>query len=201
MIETAQVSKKPAPSGLKIAFTRVVDWGFPKVMVVMILIIVFDLQLDAMGCRLTISGSLPSGLWRIERVDAKTFKFRPGDIVALCPPSTPALELAKQRGYISAGRCPNDFEEMDKPIGAIAGMKVTFTDAGVMIDGQLVPNTPIATKDGLGHALPQILTPMTIPEGQVFLLSNYNPKSFDSRYFGPVPVTQVIGLFHPVWTK
>jgi type IV secretory pathway protease TraF len=32
-----------------------------------------------------------------------------------------------------------------------------------------------------------------VPRGYVWLMSDYNPRSFDSRYFGPIPVKQIQG--------
>jgi type IV secretory pathway protease TraF len=38
-----------------------------------------------------------------------------------------------------------------------------------------------------------------VPPGQVWLLSGHDSRSFDSRYFGPVPVANVQGVARPVW--
>jgi type IV secretory pathway protease TraF len=37
-------------------------------------------------------------------------------------------------------------------------------------------------------------------DDELFLLSTTNPASFDSRYFGPVSVSAVIGSAQPIWT-
>jgi type IV secretory pathway protease TraF len=37
-------------------------------------------------------------------------------------------------------------------------------------------------------------------ENELFLLSNTNPASFDSRYFGPIDTAAVLGVARPLWT-
>ncbi|MBI3531959.1 MAG: S26 family signal peptidase, partial [Burkholderiales bacterium] len=37
-------------------------------------------------------------------------------------------------------------------------------------------------------------------DGELFLLSATNPASFDSRYFGPIAASAVIGSAQPLWT-
>jgi type IV secretory pathway protease TraF len=39
-----------------------------------------------------------------------------------------------------------------------------------------------------------------LSDGELFLLSTTNPASFDSRYFGPIAASAVIGAAHPLWT-
>ncbi|WP_436003827.1 S26 family signal peptidase [Rhizobium sp. LjRoot30] len=38
-----------------------------------------------------------------------------------------------------------------------------------------------------------------VPPGTVFLHSEF-PGSFDSRYFGPLPMDGILGLAREVWT-
>ena len=49
-----------------------------------------------------------------------------------------------------------------------------------------------------GKPLPHLDGCLVVPEGTVFLASQ-TPKSLDSRYFGPVPMTQLRATAHPVW--
>jgi type IV secretory pathway protease TraF len=52
---------------------------------------------------------------------------------------------------------------------------------------------------GPGAAILQLCR--RLEPGELFLLSVTNPASFDSRYFGPVSASAVIGVAHPVWLE
>ena len=53
--------------------------------------------------------------------------------------------------------------------------------------------------DRLGRPLPSWRQCRRLRPGELFLLSRTNPASFDSRYFGPVSASAVIGVARPVW--
>jgi type IV secretory pathway protease TraF len=38
-----------------------------------------------------------------------------------------------------------------------------------------------------------------IGEGEVFLMSRDEPASLDSRYFGPIPLSAILGRAGPLW--
>ncbi|RVC82503.1 S26 family signal peptidase, partial [Mesorhizobium sp. M2A.F.Ca.ET.046.02.1.1] len=40
-----------------------------------------------------------------------------------------------------------------------------------------------------------------LTKDEVFLLGNETNRSFDSRYFGPVPAQKIIGRLVPLWTE
>jgi type IV secretory pathway protease TraF len=53
--------------------------------------------------------------------------------------------------------------------------------------------------DSLGRPLPQALPFCDyLKPGAFFVFSNYT-KSFDSRYFGPIQKSQIIGVAKPLW--
>ncbi|MBF2945603.1 S26 family signal peptidase, partial [Pseudomonas aeruginosa] len=64
-----------------------------------------------------------------------------------------------------------------------------------------VPSAAVLPADRLGRALPALPLCRRLEPGELFLLSVTNPASFDSRYFGPVSASTVIGVAHPVWLE
>ena len=104
-----------------------------------------------------------------------------------------AAALAAQRGYLPA-RIP-----LLKRVGAVAPQEVCVFGALVWIDG--VPVAAVRSADRLGRPLPSWPQCRRLQAGEIFLLSTTNPASFDSRYFGPVSTSAVIGVAHPVWLE
>ena len=115
-----------------------------------------------------------------------------GSIVLTTLPADTAA-LAAQRRYLPA-RVP-----LLKRVGAVAPQSVCVFDALVWIDG--VPVAALLPADRLGRPLPSWPQCRQLRPGEVFLLSSTNPASFDSRYFGPVSASAVIGVAHPVWLE
>ena len=59
---------------------------------------------------------------------------------------------------------------------------------------------PVLAQDPSGKLLPQWRGCRALLKGEFFVFSNRIPNSFDSRYYGPVKVDQIMGVFEPVAT-
>lgn len=142
------------------------------------------------------SDSVPVGWYRVDPLDhGASSQPRPlsvGSIVLTRLPAD-AAALAAQRGYLPA-RIP-----LLKRVGAVAPQHVCIFDALVWIDG--VPVAAVLAADRLGRTLPSWPQCRRLAPGELFLLSVTNPASFDSRYFGPVSASAVIGVAHSVWLE
>lgn len=134
------------------------------------------------------SDSVPLGWYRIGPPKALSV----GSFVLVHLPAAPRM-LAARRGYLP-WRIP-----LLKRIGAVAPQAVCVRGGIVRIDGVRVAITlPV---DGSGRRLTPWSQCRRLRAGELFLLSTSNPASFDSRYFGPVKTSAVIGLAHPLWTR
>lgn len=144
------------------------------------------------GLRVNLTPSYPLGLWRIEPLARDPAV---GDLIFICPPPDPAFEVARERGYLGHGLCPGWYSPLIKTVVAVVGQHVVIAD-DITIDDARLPHSSVRPADGEGRAL----TPATggiVPNGKLFLFSEF-AGSYDSRYFGPVPATGVLGLAHPL---
>lgn len=153
----------------------------------------------ANGYRINQSDSMPPGLYQVSPVSRPIQK---GDNVWFCPPDTPDFQYGRDvLGIIPPGACPGNFLHMMKPVVAVEGDRVDVKPNGVYVNGKLVVNSQPLTRDNLGHPLKPRLGNFHLSLGQIWVVSHFNPRSYDSRYFGPVSEKQVEGVARPVWVK
>lgn len=142
------------------------------------------------------SDSVAIGWYRVDPLAHPTESPPPavqaGRIV-LVPLPPAAAVLAARRGYLPL-RIP-----LLKPVAAVAPQTVCVRDGLVRIDG--MPVAAVLRRDGRGRPLRAWPSCRRLRPGELFLLSTTNPASFDSRYFGPVRVSTVLGIAHPVWLE
>ena len=146
------------------------------------------------GLRLNIaSNSLPPGLYRI----APRGK---GSDLLICPTGI-AESISISRGYRPKGAgCGDGYAPLLKPISARYGDTVTVSSAGIAINGRLLSNSKQYPKDALSRPLPQVPTgTYPVLPGTVWVISSYNRYSFDSRYFGPIPLDEKVRYANPFW--
>lgn len=144
------------------------------------------------GLRFNLTPSYPLGLWHIVPL---TRDVVVGDLVFVCPPRTPAFEMALERGYLRHGLCPGWMSPLIKTVAAVAGQRVDI-GASIAVDGVPLAHSRIHPVDGAGRALVPAASGV-VPAGQLFLTSEF-AGSYDSRYFGPVPAAGILGLARPI---
>ena len=135
------------------------------------------------------SDSVPVGWYRIEPADSPPRTLSVGSIVLARLPADVAA-FAAQRDYLPA-HIP-----LLKRVGAVAPQHVCTVDRELRIDG--VPVAALLSTDRMGRPLPSWQQCRPLTDGELFLLSGTNPASFDSRYFGPIAVSAVIGTAQPI---
>ncbi|ANP91594.1 conjugative transfer signal peptidase TraF [Rhizobium leguminosarum] len=146
------------------------------------------------GLRINTTPSEPLGLWRVAPLDRPVLV---GDMVFVCPPENDAVSEGFERGYLRSGLCPGGFGPLIKTVAAVGGQRIAIA-GNVTIDGRPIANSRLVSQDGQGRPL-RPYAGGTIPAGFLFLHSPF-PGSWDSRYFGPVPGSGVLGLAEQVLT-
>lgn len=146
------------------------------------------------GFRLNLTPSEPLGLWRIVALQRPV---ETGDLVFICPPVTASFEEARRRGHVRRGLCPGGFAPLIKTVAALPGQHVEIAE-NVTVDGRPLPSSIVRASDGEGRPITPFKTGI-VPLRNLFLHSSF-ASSYDSRYFGPVPDTGLLGLARPVLT-
>lgn len=131
------------------------------------------------------SPSAPVGLYRLTTADS----LRRGDLVAIAPPEPLARFLA-EGGYLPLG------VPLLKHVAAVAGQRVCRSGGVVSIDGAVAATA--LQRDRRGRPLPIWDGCYALGADEIFAL-NAPSDSLDSRYFGPLPTTSIIGRATPLW--
>ena len=146
------------------------------------------------GYRVNFTPSYPLGIWQIETLDRPVAV---GDRVFICPPSGPAVDLARERFYLPRGLCPAGTAPLIKTVVALAGQSIRV-EGQVIIDDVPLAASTVHAQDAEGRPMKPWMGGI-VPEGEVFLHSNF-VGSYDSRYFGPLPAAGILGLAREVLT-
>ncbi len=107
-----------------------------------------------------------------------TYKFRPierGDIVVFKSPQNPDIDYIKR-------------------IIGLPGDTVLFQNETVAVNGVILNESYISDKTTLwegGYIREGV--PVVVPKGEVLVLGDNRPRSSDSREFGPIPISSIIG--------
>ncbi len=107
-----------------------------------------------------------------------TYKFREpnrGDVVVFHSPKNTDIEFIKR-------------------IIGLPGDKIVIRNSEVYVNDTLIEEPYIAEKTPLwdGGYIKED-EPLIVPSGQIFVMGDNRPRSSDSREFGPVPISSIIG--------
>ena len=124
-----------------------------------------------------------------------------GDIVVFHPPNslTCAANVPASEPCPRSNSQPSSQYFVKRVIG-LPGDRISISGGHPVINGKLLRNEPYITPcegSGSGCSLPHA---MTVPPGEYFMLGDNRGDSDDSRYWGPIPGSWIIGeVFATYW--
>ena len=137
----------------------------------------------------------PAGVYRVVARGIER-----GGLVAACLPIRIAQE-GLARGYLRTGACVGNAEPVGKIVGALPGDSVEIEPGWVAVNGARFARSKVATHDSADRPLPHVAWGShRVGPGQVWLFGFNDRRSWDSRYFGPIPLANVRGEIEPVVT-
>jgi|SRR5687768_11609739 len=143
------------------------------------------------GLHINYTKSAPMGLW----IERPAVSLKRGSMVSICPPSVPIVKDLTEQGRLSPGDCAETgARPLLKPVAAMEGDMVRIRlGQPVYINNRALSNSLPAS--GLS-AWPD--GDYTVSPGEVWVFSDYSNRSFDSRYFGPVSVSDIRAEVKPL---
>jgi len=147
------------------------------------------------GLRINTTPSAPKGLWHVSALAATG--IRRGMLVEVCPPEHPTVAALRDEHHLLPGSCASGVAPFLKPVAAIAGDTVSIRrEQPVRVNGRELAHTVASPQMPAWPDGEYMVEP-----GTLWLLSGYSENSFDSRYFGPVPVSHVRAKAVPLLTQ
>lgn len=130
--------------------------------------------------------SLPTGFYFNEKRD----HFEVGDLSILSIPSSAI-------SYLMDNEILDKEDVLLKYILGKEGDYFCTKNGKFTINEELIG--PIFSEDSRGNPLPKLNICGALPKGFVVVGNSDKANSFDSRYFGAVPVSLLIGVAHPLY--
>lgn len=104
------------------------------------------------------------------------------------------FESIKRGDVVVFASLKNAYIDFIKRIIGLPGDQVKVADGEVSVNGiQLQENYISAKTTVFAGGFMQNDVEITVPEGEVFVMGDNRPRSSDSREFGPVPISNIIG--------
>jgi conjugative transfer signal peptidase TraF len=150
--------------------------------------------LQGFGVRVNLTPSEPRGLYLLTQKP-----WQRGRLVIFR--LTPSLEAtALDAGYALPGEHVGATMPGLKRIAALPGDVVKVGAQGIGVNGVLWPDSKPLTHDSYGRQIRHYdFGVYRVRPNEIWVLSD-NPRGWDSRYFGPVPMASVVATAQPLFT-
>jgi signal peptidase I len=161
---------------------RAVEW---VVVIVGALVVAYLIQLTSLQAFSIPSRSMSPTLHEGDRVLVNKWSYRlhdvhRGDVVVFTRPP----EVADTH-----------IEDLIKRVVGLPGEQISIDDGQVLVDGEPLdePYLPAGTRTDQGPRACRPEHPCEVPDGQIWVMGDNRTNSEDSRWFGPIPESTVVG--------
>lgn len=152
-------------------------------------------NLPGVGVRFNWTASTPVGFYL-----QRPLQLTRGELVLLCLP--PGVEaLGRHRGYLPAGQCGGGSSPVLKKLVGLPGDTIAFAASLLAVNGEVLACSPTHASDGAGRPLAHVpFGSRVLPPGEVWVLGVNPARSWDSRYFGAIPIESLRASVLPLLT-
>jgi conjugative transfer signal peptidase TraF len=142
--------------------------------------------------------SAPFGLYR-EQFDSEAAIHGPAPYVFFCPDRRWSSMHGEPNYRDPMRTCPDGFSPLIKPVVAWPGDLVSVSANGISVNGQMLKNSAPIERDSKGQQLHTFAAgEYRVGPKELWVVSSFSPRSFDSRYFGPIPLKSVHSWLRPL---
>lgn len=132
----------------------------------------------------------------VNKLSYKLHGVHRGDLVVFDRPDCKGAEMP---AWASCNEASN-IKDLIKRVIALPGDTITFRDGHVYIDGKLLKESYVHGKPTQPLACAPFPPSYTVPKGDVFVMGDNRDNSTDSRCFGPIRKSSIVGrAFIRVW--
>jgi conjugative transfer signal peptidase TraF len=142
--------------------------------------------------------SAPFGLYR-EEFESEATIHDPAPYVFFCPDRRWPSMRGEPNYRDPMRTCPDGFSPLIKPVVAWPGDLVSVSANGIRVNGRPLPNSASIERDSKGQQLrPFAHGEYRVGPNELWVVSSFSTRSFDSRYFGPIPLRSVHSWLRPL---
>jgi signal peptidase I len=93
--------------------------------------------------------------------------------------------------------------DLVKRVIALPGQTIYSSGNDIYVDGRRLAENYLPQPDPLGPAIPRssASNPYRVPAGEFYVMGDYRQISCDSRYWGPVKGTTIVGKAILLWWR
>lgn len=142
--------------------------------------------------------SAPFGLYR-EEFESEATIHDPAPYVFFCPDRRWPSMRGEPNYRDPMRTCPDGFSPLIKPVVAWPGDLVSVSANAIRVNGRPLPNSAPIERDSKGQQLrPFAHGEYRVGPNELWVISSFSTRSFDSRYFGPIPLRSVHSWLRPL---